>query len=149
MSKRRMRKSRQRLIVIGVVGALLSFAIGLSLFGMRDSVAYFYAPSEVAAKAEIGQRVRIGGLVEIGSVARAADGRLVFAITDGAARLPVFFGEEPPNLFAENQGVVAEGVWRGDGVLTADRVLAKHDETYMPKEAVEAMKRAGTWKGEP
>jgi cytochrome c-type biogenesis protein CcmE len=136
------------MIVIAIVGGLLTTAAGLSLFGLRDAVAYFYAPSEIAEKAALGQRVRVGGLVEDGSVSRGADGMLLFAVTDGAGRLPVRYHGEPPDLFAVGEGVVAEGVWRGDGQLVADRVLAKHDETYMPPEAAEALKRSGHWRGE-
>jgi cytochrome c-type biogenesis protein CcmE len=144
-----MRRSRQRLIMIGVVGLLLAAGVGLSLYGLRDSVAYFYKPSEIVAKARPGERVRLGGLVEAGSVQRGADGVLRFSVGDGIGAVAVLYHGQPPDLFAENQGVVAEGVWKGDAVFQAERVLAKHDETYMPREVAEALKKDGEWKGAP
>lgn len=144
-----MRRSRQRLIVIGVVGLLLAVGVGLSLYGLRDSVAYFYKPSEIAAKARVGERVRLGGLVEAGSVVRGQDGTLRFAVGDGAGVVSVLYLGQPPDLFAESEGVVAEGVWKGEPVFHAERVLAKHDENYMPREVVEALKKDGEWKGVP
>ncbi len=146
-----MRRRNQRLILIAVIGGLLALAAGLTLYGLRDSVVYFYAPSEIAGKAQDGQRVRIGGLVEAGSVVR--DGaRVTFVVTDGAAALPVTYNGPLPDLFREGQGVVAEGVWRahtnnGGGGFEAARVLAKHDENYMPREVAEALKERGEWKG--
>lgn len=142
-----MRRRTQRLILIGAVGAMLALAVSLTLLGLRDSVVYFYAPAEIAAKAQDGQRVRIGGLVEGGSVERGADGVVRFVVGDGVARVPVIYRGALPDLFREGQGVVAEGVWRSAGVFDAERVLAKHDETYMPREVAEALKQRGEWKG--
>ena len=145
-----MRRSQQRLIVIAAAGVLLSVAVAFALLGARDSVAYFHTPSDIAAKARPGDRVRIGGLVAAGSVSRdAGSGALTFSVTDGKGVLPVRFDGIPPDLFAENQGVVAEGVWRGGQVFIADRILAKHDEKYMPREVVDALKASGEWKGTP
>ena len=141
-----MRKSSRRLIVIGVAAVLLSLAAGLTLYGLKDSVAYFYSPSEVVAKAKVGERVRIGGLVEEGSVRREA-GVLSFRVGNGAGVVAVRYAGDPPSLFGEKEGVVAEGVWRGEQVFTAERILAKHDESYMPREVVEALKERGEWKG--
>ena len=143
-----MRRRGQRLILIGALGALLAMAVALTLMGLRDSVVYFYAPSEIAAKAHDGQRVRIGGLVEAGSVRR--DGELVrFSVMDGAGvTLPVSYHGPLPDLFREGQGVVAEGTWRThEAAFSADRILAKHDERYMPREVAEALKQRGEWKG--
>jgi len=142
-----MRRRNQRLILIAVIGGLLALAAGLTLYGLRDSVVYFYAPSEIAEKAQDGQRVRIGGLVEAGSVVRD-DARVTFVVTDGAAALPVTYNGPLPDLFREGQGVVAEGVWRASGGFEAARVLAKHDENYMPREVAEALKERGEWKGQ-
>ena len=145
-----MRRRQQRLIVIGVTGVVLAGAVALALLGARDSVAYFYAPSDIAAKARAGERVRIGGLVEAGSITRdTTTGVVSFKVTDGGGALAVRFDGIPPDLFAENEGVVAEGVWRGGEVFTADRILAKHDEKYMPREVVDALKARGEWKGAP
>lgn len=145
-----MKRSRQRMIVIGAAGVLLSGAVALALLGAQDSVAYFYAPSDLAAKASAGERVRIGGLVAPGSIVRDPDSETVmFAVSDGAGAIQVKFEGIPPDLFAENQGVVAEGVWQGGEVFKADRILAKHDETYMPREVVDALKAKGEWRGDP
>ena len=141
-----MRKSTRRLVVIAVAGVLLSLAAGLTLYGLRGSVAYFHSPSEVVAKAKAGERVRIGGLVEEGSVTRA-NGAISFRVTNGAGAVAVRYQGDPPDLFAEKEGVVAEGVWRGADVFEAERILAKHDEQYMPREVVEALKERGEWKG--
>ena len=145
-----MRRSRQRLIVIAAAGALLSVAVGVALLGSQDSIAYFHTPSDIAQKARSGDRVRVGGLVAVGSVSRdPGTGILNFAVTDGKGVLKVRFDGIPPDLFAENQGVVAEGVWHGGQVFAADRILAKHDEKYMPREVVDALKASGEWKGQP
>jgi cytochrome c-type biogenesis protein CcmE len=143
-----MRRSQQRLIVIAVAGVLLSGGVAFALLGARDSVAYFYAPADLAAKAKPGERVRLGGMVAPGSIVR--EGRIVaFTVTDGGGgAVRVRFDGIPPDLFAENEGVVAEGVWRGGTVFEADRILAKHDETYMPREVVDALKARGEWKGD-
>jgi len=141
-----MRRRNQRLILIATIGALLALAAGLTLYGLRDSVVYFYAPAEIAGKAHDGQRVRIGGLVEAGSVVREG-ARVRFVVTDGVAALPVTYNGPLPDLFREGQGVVAEGVWRATGNFQAARVLAKHDENYMPREVAEALKERGEWKG--
>ncbi len=143
-----MRKSSRRLIVITAAGALLALAAGLILYGLKDSVAYFYKPSEITAKAAPGERVRVGGLVEVGSVSRAG-GAITFKVTDGVGAIAVSYQGDPPDLFGENEGVVAEGVWRGDETFAAERILAKHDENYMPREVVEALKAKGEWKGAP
>lgn len=143
-----MRRSRQRLIVIAAVGAILALASGLTLFGLRERVSYFYKPSEIALKAKPGENVRIGGLVVVGSVSRLANGGVAFAVTDQVGELKVHYADQPPDLFAPGQGVVAEGVWQGAPVFEASRILAKHDENYMPKEVVEALKDSGEWKGD-
>jgi cytochrome c-type biogenesis protein CcmE len=143
------RRSRQRMIVIGAAGILLSGAAGLVLLGASDSVAYFYTPSDLSTKAESGSRVRLGGMVAPGSIVRDPTSESVtFRVEDGAGGITVRYRGIPPDLFGENQGVVAEGVWRGGEVFEADRILAKHDETYMPREMVDALKEKGEWRGD-
>ena len=142
-----MRKRSQRLIVIGVAGGLIALGAGLTLFGLRDNVQFFQSPSEIDANARPGQTVRLGGLVEEGSVQRNAEGALIFSVTDGAASKQVVFHGDPPDLFREGQGVVAIGRYQPGDVFTADEVLARHDESYMPREAKEALERSGHWKG--
>ena len=142
-----MRRRDQRLIVLMAAGALLALAATLTIAGLRSSVVYFYAPSELAARAEPGRTVRLGGLVETGSVSHDADGALLFTVTDGQATTHVRYAGVPPDLFREGQGVVAEGVYQPGAVFEARNVLAKHDETYMPREVAEALKQRGEWKG--
>ncbi len=133
--------------MIGAAGFVLVAAMVLIGVGFRDSVVYFVAPSDLAEKAAPGQRVRLGGLVVEGTLRREADGATSFAVTDGAVQVNVRYNGLLPDLFREGQGVVAEGSWRPGESFEAERVLAKHDETYMPREVAEALKQSGQWKG--
>jgi cytochrome c-type biogenesis protein CcmE len=132
---------------IGAAGALLVLAAVLTFVGLRDQIVYFVAPSELAEKAEAGQRIRLGGLVAEGSLQRDDDGAVRFDVTDGGETVTVRYEGLLPDLFREGQGVVAEGVWTPGQMFEAQRVLAKHDETYMPREVAEALKQRGEWKG--
>ena len=143
-----MRRRDQRLMMIGAAGAVLVLAATLTFAGLRESVVYFVAPSELAEKAQPGQRVRLGGLVVEGTVRRDADGATRFAVTDGAVQGVVRYAGLLPDLFREGQGVVAEGSWRPGEAFEAERVLARHDENYMPREVAEALKERGEWKGD-
>jgi len=136
------------LVVVGLT--LLGAATALMLFAFQDNVMLFHGPSEVQDKTvETGKRFRLGGLVADGSVSKEGGGvTTVFAITDGVAEVTVRYTGILPDLFREGQGVVTQGELGEDGVFVATEVLAKHDETYMPPEVVEAMKRAGTWQGD-
>jgi len=141
------RRRDQRLIMIGAAAAVLIAAMALTLTGLRDAAVFFVAPSELAEKAEPGRRVRLGGLVVEGTVRRADDGAVHFSVTDGGAAVDVRYDGVLPDLFREGQGVVAEGTWRPGESFQAERVLAKHDENYMPREVAEALKDRGEWKG--
>lgn len=143
-----MRRRNQRLMMIGAAGAVLVLAATLTFMGLRDSIVYFVAPSELAEKASAGQQVRLGGLVVEGTLRRDPDGATRFAVTDGATQVEVRYVGILPDLFREGQGVVAEGAWTPGQAFEANRVLAKHDETYMPREVAEALKQRGEWKGE-
>jgi cytochrome c-type biogenesis protein CcmE len=143
-----MRRRDQRLMIIGVAGAVLVLAATLTLVGLRSSVVYFVAPSELAEKASAGQRLRLGGLVVEGTVRRGDDGAMHFNVTDGAVEVEVRYEGLLPDLFREGQGVVAEGTWAPGQPFEAERVLARHDETYMPREVAEALKARGEWKGD-
>ena len=137
-------------MVLGVAAPILALAVGLSLYAMRDAVVFFYGPTEAKAKAPAGRMVRVGGLVRPGSVARRADGTLLFDISDQAGKITAVYHGEPPDLFREGQGVVAQGAFDGAGAFQASQVLAKHDERYMPKEVVDALKKSGEWRaGQP
>jgi cytochrome c-type biogenesis protein CcmE len=135
-------------MMIGAAGAVLVLAAVLTFTGLRDSVVYFVAPSELAQKAHAGQRVRLGGLVVEGTLRRDSDGAMRFAVTDGAVQVEVRYDGVLPDLFREGQGVVAEGAWSPGQAFEAQRVLAKHDEAYMPREVAEALKQRGEWKGQ-
>jgi cytochrome c-type biogenesis protein CcmE len=107
---------------------------------------FFYSPSEVAQKAaQPGARLRVGGLVKTGSVVKSADQTVAFVVTDGAHDLKVAYQGLLPDLFREGQGVVAEGVLESSGQMRAETILAKHDERYMPREVVDALKKQGRW----
>jgi cytochrome c-type biogenesis protein CcmE len=141
------RKARRRLMVIGAAAPILALAVGLSLWAMRDAVVFFYGPSEARAQhVPAGRMVRIGGLVAPGSVQRRADGTLLFDIADHASKVSAVYHGEPPDLFREGQGVVAQGEFDRAGAFQASQVLAKHDERYMPKEVVQALKKSGEWR---
>lgn len=146
-----MTRRQRRLTTITTAGIVLGLALGLVLFAMRDTIVFFRSPSDVTAgKVAVGSRVRLGGLVEAGSVKRE-DGQLVlFSVSDGANALPVRYRGLLPDLFREGQGVVTEGVLAASGTFEADSVLARHDETYMPREVADALKAQGRWReGEP
>ena len=144
-----MTRKQRRGVLIGTCLAVLGVAVGLVLFALRDSIVFFYTPSEVAEKhLETGQRFRLGGLVEDGSVKRGEGTTVSFVDTDKRSTLPVTFTGVLPDLFREGQGVVAEGVLNSDGVFRADSVLAKHDENYMPPEVAKKLKEQGVWRGD-
>lgn len=144
-----MKPKRRRLLFVLVGLALLGAAAALALSALRDTMVFFYAPAELAAKPpRPGANLRIGGLVEEGSVVR--DGAHVrFRVTDLNASVPVDYTGVLPDLFREGQGVVVEGKLEPDGTFAAARVLAKHDEKYMPPEVAEALKKSGQWRPEP
>lgn len=144
-----MTRKQRRGVLIGTCLAVLGLAVGLVLFALRDSIVFFYTPSEVAEKhLETGQRFRLGGLVEDGSVKRGEGTTVSFVITDKRSTLPVTFTGVLPDLFREGQGVVAEGTLTAGGVFHADSVLAKHDENYMPPEVAKKLKEQGVWRGD-
>ena len=144
-----MTRKQRRGILIGTCLAVLGVAVGLVLYAMRDSIVFFYTPSEVTAM-EIapGQLFRLGGLVETGSVVRGEGTTVRFVVTDKTRTLPVTYTGVLPDLFREGQGVVAEGTLTVDGVFHADNVLAKHDENYMPPEVAKKLKEHGVWRGD-
>jgi len=139
------RKGR-RLALIAVALGVAAAAVGLALYALNDNIVFFYSPSEILQKnVQAGARLRVGGLVESGSVVKSAGDKLDFSITDGANQVKVSYEGLPPDLFREGQGIVAEGVLEAPGRLRAETILAKHDERYMPREVVEALKKQGRW----
>ena len=142
-----MTRKQRRLTLIAVAGIVLAVALGLILYALSDKIVFFNSPSDIVAKAPApGTRIRLGGLVQAGSLVKSDGGNVAFTVTDGAHAVKVAYQGILPDLFREGQGVVTEGVMAPDGSLAADTVLAKHDEKYMPKEVVEALKKAGKWK---
>ena len=141
------RKARRRLTVVATAAPILALAVGLSLYAMRDAVVFFYGPSEAQAQhVPAGRVVRLGGLVEPGSVVHRPDGAVEFRIADHANAVQAVYHGELPDLFREGQGVVAQGSFDAAGAFQASQVLAKHDERYMPKELVRALKKSGEWR---
>jgi cytochrome c-type biogenesis protein CcmE len=138
-----MTRKQKRGVLIGGGVATLAVALILVLFALKDSVVFFHTPSDVIEKGvHAGERIRLGGPVEKGSVTH--DGTTVhFKVTDTIKDIPVSFTGVLPDLFREGQGVVTEGVLDGKGNFTADSVLAKHDENYMPKEVAQALEARG------
>ena len=142
-----MTRRQRRLAFIGSALGVLALALGLVLYAMSDSIVFFRAPSEIAAKGvQPGTRFRLGGLVKEGSIQRGQGQIVTFEVTDAQATVPVRYQGLLPDLFREGQGVVAEGVLDASGAFRADTVLAKHDETYMPREIADALKKQGLWK---
>jgi cytochrome c-type biogenesis protein CcmE len=141
-------KPKRRRFVFLVLGALiLSAAVGLVLVALEEDIVFFYSPSEIDnADVPRNRMIRIGGLVEEGSLLRGQGATITFAVTDLDASIAVAYTGILPDLFREGQGVVIAGRLKPDGSFIADEVLAKHDETYMPPEVADALKKSGQWK---
>lgn len=142
-----MTRRQRRLVLIGGSLGVLAVAVALMLNAFRDSIVFFNSPSDVLERrVGPGTRIRLGGLVKNGSLIRSDGLRVRFEVTDGKSEIPVAYHGVLPDLFREGQGVVAEGTLDGAGTFDADTILAKHDETYMPKEVADALKKSGHWK---
>ena len=142
------RKQRRFALISAGIG-VLGLAVGLVLFALKDSIVFFNSPTDVVEKhVKPGVRIRLGGLVVPGSIVRGDNLTVRFDVSDGNSALPVSYQGILPDLFREGQGVIAEGALDGTGQFKADSVLAKHDETYMPKEVADALKKQGHWKDE-
>ena len=140
-------KKRRRIQLVVAAAVLLASATALVGYAMRDGIEFFRSPSQLATHPpRDGERFRLGGLVAEGSVVRDG-GEVRFAVTDGGASLPVVFAGIPPDLFREGQGVIATGQLDGD-TFVASEILAKHDESYMPKEVADALKEQGLFQGD-
>ncbi|WP_085579508.1 cytochrome c maturation protein CcmE [Thalassospira mesophila] len=147
LSRAKSRK-RQRLYLIGAALLAAAGAAALGLTAFRDSVVFFFSPTELAEQSpmDTGRRLRIGGLVEEGSLQKLDNGSTVtFTVTDLQHDVQVSYTGILPDLFREGQGVVAEGHMNPKGQFVAQEVLAKHDENYMPREVADALKKSGHW----
>jgi cytochrome c-type biogenesis protein CcmE len=142
-----MTRRQRRFSLIGVALGVLALAVALTLSALKDSIVFFNSPTDVVEKhIKPGTRIRVGGLVKEGSLWRGDSLAVRFEVTDGKSIVPVSYQGLLPDLFREGQGVVAEGALDPTGTFRADSVLAKHDETYMPKEVADALKKQGHWK---
>lgn len=139
-----MNAKTKKLALIGAAAVVLCAGIFMALQAFNENLVFFFSPTQVAAKeAPVGRTFRLGGVVEKNSVVREKDGVTVhFRITDTAQTVNVEYKGILPDLFAEEQGVVAQGKLNEAGVFVASEVLAKHDENYMPPEAAKALEDA-------
>jgi cytochrome c-type biogenesis protein CcmE len=134
---------KRRLIVISLILAAVGVAAGLTVLALQQNMTYLYSPSEIAAgHAPANARFRLGGVVLEQSIKRASDSLEVnFIVTDRFMEMPVVYTGILPDLFREGQSIVATGALK-DGHFVASEVLAKHDESYMPKEVKDAIEKA-------
>jgi cytochrome c-type biogenesis protein CcmE len=138
-------KKKRRVQVIAIAAVALIASTALIGYAMQDGINFFRSPSQVVAKPPPPNEVfRIGGLVEEGSLVRGEGEVITFDVTDGGAVVPVAFRGVLPDLFGEKQGMIGTGTYE-DGVFKATEILAKHDENYMPKEVVDALKEQGVY----
>jgi cytochrome c-type biogenesis protein CcmE len=138
-------KKQRRIQIVLVAFAALALSTSLIGYALKDGINYFRDPSQILAEPPGPTEIfRIGGLVESGTLVRG-DGEVVrFAVTDGAESVPVVFKGILPDLFGENQGMIGTGVYV-NGVFEASDILAKHDESYMPKEVIDSLKDQGLY----
>ena len=143
-----MTRKRKRLVLIGAAMGVIGAAMALVLFALRDNVVFFYSPTELVQKAiKPGTSLRIGGLVKKDTVVKTADQKVTFVVTDLKEEVTVTYEGQLPDLFREGQGVVIEGALAAPGQFRATTVLAKHDETYMPRDVADKLKQQGMWQG--
>lgn len=139
-------KKKRRIQIVALAAVALMISTGLIGYAMRDGINFFRAPSQIIAEPPGPNEVfRIGGLVEEGSIVRGQGEQIRFSVTDGGASIPVVYSGVLPDLFTENEGMVGTGRLV-DGVFEASEILAKHDETYMPAEVIDALKEQGVYK---
>lgn len=144
-----MTRKQKRLSVIAGALVFLGAATALTFYALGQKASYFYMPADLqTAVLQPGQRIRLGGLVEGGSIVRGQGTEVAFGVTDSEKTIEVRYTGILPDLFREGQGVITEGTFGPDGIFVADSVLAKHDETYMPKEVADSLKEKGVWQEE-
>ncbi|UXN04692.1 MULTISPECIES: cytochrome c maturation protein CcmE [unclassified Bartonella] len=137
---------RKRYMLLFLALFVMAAAVGLVVFALGDTASYFRMPSEITEEDIASQRpLRLGGFVEKGSVVRGEGTEVSFNVTDFGKVEYVKFNGILPDLFREDQGVIVEGNFNGDKVFIASRVLAKHDEKYVPKDVADRLKAQGLW----
>lgn len=138
-------KKQRRIQVIVVAVLALALSTALIGYAMRDGINFFRSPSQVAeAPPRPDETFRIGGLVEEGTLTRGQGETVTFMVTDGGASIAVAYTGVLPDLFGEGEGMVGTGKYV-DGVFQATEILARHDETYMPAEVIDALKEQGVY----
>jgi cytochrome c-type biogenesis protein CcmE len=144
-----MKPKYKRLSVLALILCLLGGALTLTLLALEDSMMYFVTPEELLEKKEEmrDKQLRLGGLVKEGSLQTLPEPmKIAFTVTDGNCDMTVHYKGALPDLFREGQGIVALGIIGPDDCFHASQILAKHDETYMPKEVANALKEKGQWR---
>ena len=138
-------KKQRRIQIFAVAAIALAVSTGLIGYAMKDGINLFRSPTQIVEEPpRAGEVFRVGGLVSEGSLVRGQGTQVSFSVTDGDETINVVYEGVLPDLFGENQGMVGTGTLK-DGVFVASEILAKHDETYMPKEVVDALKEQGVY----
>ncbi|MEO0747293.1 MAG: cytochrome c maturation protein CcmE [Pseudomonadota bacterium] len=139
-------KKQRRIQILLITAVALAVSTALIGYAMRDGINFFRSPSQIIAEPPPATEVfRIGGLVEEGTLTRGEGEEITFRVTDGGASVPVTYTGILPDLFGENEGMVGLGTYE-NGVFRASEILARHDEDYMPREVVDALKEQGVYK---
>ena len=139
-------KRKKRIYLISLFFLTIATSIYLILWALRDNIVFFYSPTEIQQKIRIKEinemsKLRLGGMVKESSIKQLNDGSVNFIITDFNKEMIVFYKGIIPDLFKEEQGVIAEGSINKEGMFIANSILAKHDENYMPPEVQNALKK--------
>ena len=139
-------KRKKRIYLISLFFITIATSIYLILWALRDNIVFFYSPSEIQQKINLKEinemsKLRLGGMVKESSIKQLNDGSINFIITDFDREMVVFYKGIIPDLFKEQQGVIAEGSINNEGIFIANSILAKHDENYMPPEVQDALKK--------
>tara|TARA_B100001540_G_scaffold4180_1_gene3747 strand:+ start:111 stop:572 length:462 start_codon:yes stop_codon:yes gene_type:complete len=144
--KKKMIKRKKRIYLISLFFITIATSIYLILWALRDNIVFFYSPSEIQQKINLKEidemsKLRLGGMVKESSIEQLNDGSINFIITDFDREMVVFYKGIIPDLFKEQQGVIAEGSINNEGMFIANSILAKHDENYMPPEVQDTLKK--------
>ncbi len=139
-------KRKKRIYLISLFFITIATSIYLILWALRDNIVFFYSPSEIQQKISLKEidemsKLRLGGMVKESSIEKLNDGSINFIITDFDREMVVFYKGIIPDLFKEQQGVIAEGSINNEGIFIANSILAKHDENYMPPEVQDTLKK--------
>ncbi|SVE27156.1 uncharacterized protein METZ01_LOCUS480010 [marine metagenome] len=138
-------RRRQRLVLVGLIVVGCTIATGLALLALRENINLFFSPSQIVeGTAPSNTTIRLGGMVVAGSIQRGDNLGVTFVLTDLAEQVTVAYEGILPDLFREGQGIVTQGKLDSTGRFVAEQVLAKHNETYMPPEVNDALRKVMT-----